>query len=97
MAQVAVTKPPYVERLSVAIKDELPGALVDVEHVRGDRYRFVVIWGRFDSMGHPERQQLVWDLAERALGPELLKVTMILTLGNEDLPPESSDDARSEA
>jgi acid stress-induced BolA-like protein IbaG/YrbA len=94
MAQISLTKPPYVDRLSSAITDELPGAMVDVEHVRGDRYRFIVVWGRFDSMGHPERQQIVWDLAERVIGPELLNVTMILTLGNDDLPPDDSDDAK---
>jgi hypothetical protein len=32
-------------------------------------------------MGHPERQRIVWDLAERSLDPmDLLNVAMIITM-----------------
>lgn len=87
MAEGTLTIPAYVQRLTAALKQRLPGAEVDTEHVRGDRFRFVVVWGPFDQMGHPERQRIVWDLAEQELEPrELLNVSMILTLGDEDLP-----------
>ncbi|HET6250244.1 MAG TPA: hypothetical protein VFE47_21315 [Tepidisphaeraceae bacterium] len=82
-------RPPYVEQLSAALQKALPGAEVDIEHVRTDRYRFVVVWPGFDGMGHPERQELVWDLTEKTLArSELRKVTMILTVGHDDLPKE---------
>jgi hypothetical protein len=49
--------------------------------VRRDRYRFVVISSKFEEMGHPERQRIVWDLAERSLDPmDLLNVAMIITM-----------------
>ena len=89
MAQKTLIEPPYVALLSSALSRKLKGAEVDAERIRNDRYRFVVVWGRFDRMGHPERQQLVWDIAEEALEPrDLLKVGMILTLGLEDLPAD---------
>ena len=38
-------------------------------------------------MGHPERQRMVWDLADETLDKsDLLDVAMILTLGMKDLP-----------
>jgi hypothetical protein len=86
MAEGTLIKPTYVAKLTDALTRELPGCAVRTEHVRADRYRFEVVWPPFDEMGHPERQEQVWDIAERALGDELVKVTMILTLGLEDLP-----------
>jgi len=88
MATRVVTEPEYVATLSDALRKNLKGAVVHHEHVRGDRYRFIVAWKRFDAIDHPERQRKVWDIAEQALGKDLLKVSMILTLGNEDLPKE---------
>ncbi|MGH7214046.1 MAG: hypothetical protein ACREIT_04725 [Tepidisphaeraceae bacterium] len=89
MAEGSVITPAYVAQLKDALLKRLPGAEVDVEHVRGDRYRFVVVSDQFDGMGHPERQRIVWDLTEATLKPQdLLKVGMILTLGISDLPPQ---------
>ncbi|MCY2951155.1 MAG: hypothetical protein NTU53_04155 [Planctomycetota bacterium] len=89
MAQKAIAKPAFVEQLVAALMKDLAGAEVDFEHVRDDRYRFRVIWDRFDAMGHPERQRLVWNIAEKVVKPqELLDVGMILTLGREDLPSQ---------
>jgi hypothetical protein len=87
MAERAVIDPPHVMRLGEAIRDRFAGSQVEWEQVRGDRYRFIVTWPEFDGMDHPERQRLVWDLAEQVLPPgDLLKISMILTLGNDDLP-----------
>jgi len=84
-------EPPYVAKLSEALRRDLPGAEVTVEQIRGDRYRFVVLWKPFDPMGHPERQRLVWDIAQRELeGSDLRNVGMILTIGEEDLPEDGS-------
>jgi hypothetical protein len=48
-----------------------------------------VVWDKFDSMDHPERQRLVWNIAEREVKKEdLWDVGMILTLGLEDLPSD---------
>jgi hypothetical protein len=89
MAERTVAEPQFVDLLVTALKRELPGADVNIEHVRANRYRFVVTWERFDAMGHPERQKLVWDIAERVVPREdLWNVGMILTLGQEDLPSD---------
>ena len=79
-------EPAFVGQLTDALQNDLRGEEVRHEDVRGDRFRFVVVWHAFDSMDHPERQQLVWTIAERVLRPEdLLNVAMILTLGAEDV------------
>ena len=89
MAEGIVTQPLFVERLSGALRRQLPGAHVAHEPIRANRYRFIVAWDQFDAMGHPERQRLVWNIATRELNREdLLNVGMILTLGKEDLPSE---------
>jgi hypothetical protein len=64
----------------------MPGAEVTSEQVRGDRYRFVVVWDQFNGVGHPERQERVWGLVERVLSrDDLLKVAMILTIAADEL------------
>ena len=86
MAKGAVTVPEYVDKLELALRKHLPGAKVKTEPIRRDRYRFIVVWNRFDRMGHPERQRKVWDIVDSALEPaDLLKVGMIITLGAKDL------------
>lgn len=86
MAKGTVIEPDYVRQLATALGRELKNAQVEHEHVRGERYRFQVIWSQFDRMGHPERQKRVWDIAERVLNKtDLVKVTMILTLGSSDV------------
>ena len=78
MAEDTLVVPAFVDRLAEALKTRLPGAEVRYEHVRGKRYRFVVVWKQFDAMDHPERQEIVWDLADRELpGEDLLNVAMI--------------------
>jgi len=90
MAQDTIIRPAYVEQLVTALTGALKGAEVDVEQVRGDHYRFTVVWSGFDSMGHPERQEMLWDIVEKALDKaDVLKVTMIMALGLEDLPQEN--------
>ncbi|HZL36974.1 MAG TPA: hypothetical protein VFC78_16765 [Tepidisphaeraceae bacterium] len=89
MAESTLIRPVYVEQLSTALQSAFEGAQVEVEHVRTDRYRFIVVWPGFDPLGHPERQELVWDLADKTLVKEdLRKVTMILTMGLDDLPQD---------
>jgi hypothetical protein len=85
MAKATLNPPKYALELAEALRRELPGAQVDFESVRRDRYRFIVIWQRFNRRGHPERQQQVWDIADNILSAaDLLKVTMILTLGTDE-------------
>lgn len=87
MAKAAVTEPPYVEELLKTLQQELSGAQIDHEQVRGDRYRFVVVWQDFEGVSHPDRQRKVWDLADRVLDkPTLLNVAMIITLAPTELP-----------
>lgn len=89
MAKTTLKPPPqYVLRLADALRRELPGAAVDFEPVRKDRFRFIVIWKKFNGRGHPERQERVWNIADKSLpGKDLLKVMMILTLGTDEANP----------
>jgi hypothetical protein len=85
MAKGTLNPPSYAIRLAEALRSHLPGAVVDFEPVRRDRYRFLVIWKRFNKRGHPERQERVWDIVVKTLAPkELLKVAMIITLGTDE-------------
>jgi hypothetical protein len=86
MAKATVTATPgYVAQLEGALRRHLRGAKVQHEQVRRDRYRFIVLWGGFDNLGHPERQRKVWDVADATLNKgDLLNVAMILTLGTND-------------
>jgi acid stress-induced BolA-like protein IbaG/YrbA len=90
MAKATVNRPPpFVARLEAALQRELPGAEITTEHVRGRRYRFVVVSDEFSGVGHPERQRRVWDIAEAEVPrPDLLDVGMILTIAPEELPKE---------
>ena len=87
MAKSTLTVPAYVDRLAAALREQLRGARVDYEQVRRDRYRFVVVWDKFASLGHPERQRRVWDIAEATLPKgDLPNVAMIITLGPKEIP-----------
>lgn len=93
MAEGTLAKPAYVDRLLNALQQGLPGSQIAHEHVRRDRYRFIVVWDGFDDMGHPERQRIVWDIAEAILDKsDLREVSMILTLGMSDVPDESDEE-----
>jgi hypothetical protein len=90
MAKGTVISPTYVGKLTKRLQRDLIGSEVSYQQVRGDRYRFVVVWNRFEKMGHPERQRMVWDIADEALPKvDLLKVAMIVTLAPSELPEAS--------
>lgn len=87
MAEGTIAEPAYVAQLSAALQQRLPGAQITHERIRGDRYRFIIVWDQFDDMGHPERQRIVWDTADAALAKsDLLNVGMIITIGPAELP-----------
>ncbi len=86
MAQRTVMDPSYVSTLLKALRKGIPGAQIDREQVRRDRYRFIVVSPKFSRLGHPERQRLVWDIADEVLNKDdLFKVAMILTLSPKEL------------
>ena len=86
MAAGTVSKPGYVDSLAAALIRDMPGAEVTTEQVRGDRYRFVVVWDQFNGVGHPERQERVWRIVEQTLSrDDLLKVAMIVTIAADEL------------
>ena len=90
MAKGTVRIPPYVGKLAKRLQRDLAGSEVSYQQVRDDRYRFVVLWNRFEKMGHPERQRMVWDIADAALVKmDLLKVAMIVPMAPSELPEES--------
>jgi len=79
-----------VARLASALQQRLPNADVRHEQIRRDRYRFVVISEQFNDLGHPERQRIVWDVADAALSKgDLLNIGMILTIAPSDYPDTS--------
>jgi hypothetical protein len=81
--------PPFVTALELALRRELPRADVTIEHIRGRRYRFIVVWRGFTGVGHPERQRRVWKVAESIVPrDDLLDVGMILTIAPDELPAE---------
>ncbi len=87
MPKATLKLPPYVSKLTTHLQKGVRGAEVDSENVRGDRYRFVVVAKKFEKWGHPERQLLVWNIAEKALSKaELPKVAMILTIAPSEMP-----------
>jgi hypothetical protein len=89
MAEGIIDKPAYVERLTQALQQKLQGAEVTSEQLRADRYRFEILWRGFDNMEHPDRQRIVWDIADALLDKQdLRKVSMILTIADDDLPKE---------
>ena len=89
MAEGIVTEPAYVGQLSTALQQRIAGAQVSHERVRRDRYRFVVVSDRFEDLGHPERQRMVWDIAEAVLNKsDLLNVAMIITMAPTEVPAE---------
>lgn len=87
MAEGTLTEPAFVARLTAALHQALPDAEIVHERVRGDRFRFTVVSEGFKAMGHPERQRIVWDVADTALQrPDLLNVAMIMTIARSDYP-----------
>ena len=87
MAQGSVTEPKYVGQLKKALEDEFPQSEIDYEPIRKERFRFVVVDATFDDMGHPERQEMVWAIAEKVLAKsDLMKVGMIITMSPAELP-----------
>jgi hypothetical protein len=82
----ATNVPAYLQTLIAALQKRLPDAEIWTERVRRDRYTVSVVSKRFDRMGHPERQHLVWDVAEKAVpGTDVRKIGMILTLRPGDI------------
>ncbi len=88
MAKTALTEPPAaIARLVAALQREFPGAEISTEHIRGNRYRIVMVWDEFTGVAHPERQSAVWATAGRTVNAsELLDVGMILTVSPDELP-----------
>src|SRR5207248_805549 len=67
MAEGTVTEPTYVTQLAAALQEAVPDAQLSYEQVRRDRYRFILVAEMFENMGHPERQRLVWQIADSTL------------------------------
>ncbi len=87
MAKTAVISPPsYVGLLETALQRIAADAKVSIEHIRANRYRFIVISKKFSEMSHPQRQRLVWSIADKVVPPaDLLDVGMILTIAPSEL------------
>jgi hypothetical protein len=89
MAKAVVDVPEYVEALARKLEQELAGSQVSYQRLRRDRYRFAVVWKKFEKMDHPARQHRVWEIAESVLRrDDLLKVSMIITLAPSEVPNE---------
>src|SRR6266481_2197950 len=87
MAKSTVAEPAYVSRLAIALQAAFPGAQLTHEQIRRDRYRFIVVTDAFEDMGHPERQRLLWEIAEKAVEKnDLIKIGMIIAIAPSELP-----------
>ncbi len=94
MADVNGT-PEFVLKLKDALAKNLRkvGILrgkIEFEPVPGTKlYRFVVLAKSFEDMGHTERQDLVWRIADRVLSKdEQLCISMILTMTSDEYAPK---------
>jgi stress-induced morphogen len=86
MSEGIVTEQNHITLLASAMKEAFPDALLMPEQARRGRYRLTVVSDSFNDMGHPERQRLVWDIADRTLGKaDLRKVAMILTVAPSEI------------
>lgn len=93
MAKRTLSQPAFVSLLYAALQRDMPGASITTEHLHGQRYRFVVIWDRFNGVGHPERQKRVWRIVERVVPKEdIWDVGMILTIAGDELASYSAED-----
>jgi hypothetical protein len=80
------TAPGFVDQLKDSLHAELAAvgieSEIEIEAVPTTRlYRVLVLAPKFKALRHSERQDLVWRIAQRVLGPdEQLRISMILTL-----------------
>jgi hypothetical protein len=79
-----IAEPAYVAAATTALATHFPGAGVDHERIRQDRYRFIVVSDRFNRMGHPERQRAVWDLMDQAVIITISAEEAALRIDSED-------------
>jgi hypothetical protein len=79
--------PQFIKKLQRALADRFAGCKFDVERVSGtNRYRLAVVWRGFAKSNVLKRQDQVWQIAGKALdAPELLRISMILTLRPDEL------------
>lgn len=92
MAEGTLIAPAYVSQLTAALQHRLPDAKVHAEQIRRDRYRLIVIAEEFENLGHPERQRIVWNVADETLSKgDLLNIGMIITLAPGDYPDTNQD------
>ncbi len=86
MPDELMTEPAFLGQLTDALRQRFPGAKIDFERIRADRFRFIVVWDQFEPMGHPERQKLVWDIADERLNKDQLwNVGMIITVAPSEI------------
>ncbi len=88
----ATLVPAYVMPLRDALALQYGSdATIAIEHIMSDRYRFVVVASAFRGMDHADRQTQVWSLAQSVLKQsDLVKVSMILTVADDELYEDSS-------
>lgn len=89
MAKVK-TLPAFVLKLKDALANELKSggiqAEVSAEPVPTTKlFRVTVLAPKFRKMGHFERQDLVWRIAEKAIPDDQLRISMILTLSDDEM------------
>ena len=87
--------PEFVLRLKDALAKNLRmvgihRSKIEFESVpRTKLHRFVVLAKGFEGMGHTERQDLVWRIADRVLSKdEQLCISMILTMTSDEYAPK---------
>ena len=86
MSRVKVPPPAFVKKFRKALLEDLERAgiraTVKTESLPPTKlHRFVVLSKDFDALGHSERQDLAWRIADHVLSrEEKMLVSMILTL-----------------
>ena len=67
------------ERVRQILEQRFDGIRVDLEDLLGQRVTGSVVWDGFAGHDHVERQQIVRQALQTALGPEAVRVGILLT------------------
>jgi hypothetical protein len=88
MSQVALAYEDLVAEVKRIITDALddPETIIKVARVPVDRPEFVVISDAFSELTQKERQDKLWEPIKAALGPDAVRIALIL--------PRTWDDVR---
>ena len=73
------------QRVRKILQDNFAGIRIDLEQIPGQKIAGSVVWDGFAGLDHVDRQHLVRQALQAALGPEIQQVGILLTYTPEEL------------